>query len=1015
MSHCKNLLLLATLLFIPALLAAQSAVDAEKIFNQAVEIFQEGDYEQSGQMFGEATQTLCSNADQTELCIDAKTYLSDIARVNRNFELSEKILEEAEQVLHQELGTAHQLQIEINTQKVFLYVDMTDFERARQVVDRTMKLVEQQKFQGISSARGFMAKGYLEEAIGDYRESLDAYIQAVESVEGIERDEEILRFLSHSYNNMGLLTRQLGDTRGAMDYFLKALDVTQTLYGENHPQVGVLHNSIGTIYYYLGDYGRAADYFLSTADIFRENYGENHERVAGAYNNAGVVFTEMDEIERAAEILERAQRIKENLLGENHIDTAIGYSNLASIYMENENFNAALENYQKSIAVREEIYGDDHPNLVTPYINTGEFYTKTEQYNTAREYFSKAQQITENRIGQNHPDVWEILLKIGNTYEEEEDFVTALENYKSSYEMIVDENETDPQVLDLGQLSHPLLFMNAARKMGDMHIKLYEAEGGVSHLHTAIENYSASIEAVDFLQKSYQSEASKLNLVDQNYSIFTNTIKAYNYLYEETGQESWLDEILATSELSRSRIALELLQDIEAKNFAGVPQDVLDLESSINTNIANFYQELNAEQEKGFEADQNVIAAYRDSLFESRQELNNLTQQLESDFPEYYRLKYDESYANRETVANFLEPGQALINYIVSDEEAFALVLNQNEIKFHSLGSSDSLSVQIKSLRSSTVTDNSRQYSELAYNLYSQLVEPVLADLDSKSLIIVPDQSLHYLPFEMLLTETPVSSNYDNFQYLIRDYQISYVPSGTVLQMLTEHKISDPKNLFAVAPFNESTLSVEDEVAASRYITDLSPLPLTRYETDEIAKIFDEAGSLREFIFPEEIKILLGDEATRSTIQNTSFQDYGYIHFATHAFVNEEDPALSGIAFWGDEDGDGVMYVNDIYNMNLNADLVVLGACETGLGTVYKGEGMIGFTRAFTYAGASNLMVSMWKVNDQPTANLMIQFYRNVKDGHSYSESLQMAKLELINQPEFAAPRHWAAFILQGR
>ncbi|MDZ7717574.1 MAG: CHAT domain-containing tetratricopeptide repeat protein [Balneolaceae bacterium] len=1016
MSHCIKLLLLAALFLTSESLFAQPVTDAKNLFEQAEEVFQAGDYEQSKKMFIEASENLCKAPVQAEICIDAKTYLSDIARVNRNFESSEKILEEAEQILEKELTTPHPLQMEINTQKVFLYVDMTEFERARQVVQRMMEMANEPEFSGLPSARGFMASGYLEEAAGYFRESLDSYSEAVKSLSGIERDDEILRFLSHSYNNMGLLTRKLGDIQGAMDYFLKALDVTQALHGESHPQVGVLHNSIGTIYYIMGDYGQAADYFLSTADIFRENYGENHERVAGAYNNAGVVFTEMDEIERAAEILEKAQRIKENILGENHIDTAIGYSNLASIYMENEDFDAALENYQKSISIREETYGVDHPNLITPYINIGEFYTRIEQYTKAREYFREALQITKNRLGQNHPDIWDILLNIGDSYEEEKNFVTALENYQKVYDRIVSENGIQPQNgFDAGSLSHPLLFLDAAAGVGDMHIKLYGSEGGKKHLHQAIQNYSTATEVVDFLQHSYQSEASKLNLVDQNYSLFTNTIKAYNYLYEETGNDKWLEEILATSELSRSRIALELLQDIEAKNFAGVPKEVLDRESSINNQIADFYQQLNAEQEKGFEANQDSISAYRDSLFESRRELSRLTEQLESNYPDYFRLKYDHSYANREIITDLLEDDEALVNYIVSEEEVFALVLNRQDIRFYSLGPADSLSSKIKSLRSSVLSDRSSEYSELANDLYNQLVKPVVSELDSNSLIIVPDQTLYYLPFEMLLTEAPNHSNYYNFPYLLRDYQISYVPSATVLKMLTDQKIANPQNLFAVAPFNESTIREEEQTTASRYIADLSPLPLTRYETDEIAKIFRERETWMEYIFPENVNILLGKEATKSTVQSTSFQDFEYIHFATHAFVNEEDPALSGIAFWGEEDDDGVLYVNDIYNMNMNADLVVLGACETGLGTVYKGEGMIGFTRAFIYAGASNLMVSMWKVNDQPTANLMIEFYRYVKDGHSYSKALQMAKMDLIDQPEFAAPRNWAAFVLQGR
>lgn len=355
------------------------------------------------------------------------------------------------------------------------------------------------------------------------------------------------------------------------------------------------------------------------------------------------------------------------------------------------------------------------------------------------------------------------------------------------------------------------------------------------------------------------------------------------------------------------------------------------------------------------------------------------------------------------------------MNYIVSEEQIYALALDKENVSFHLLGKPDSLSSDVTSLREAVSSNNQEEYSELAYKLYQQLLEPILSSRQNQSLIIVPDQELHYLPFEMLLTEEPAGSGFYRMPYLIRDYQVSYVPSATLLQMVDEQKKENPRNLLAIAPFIETAVQVAAKGGGSRYLTDMSPLPLTQYETREIADIFKESRSFWDFISPEKSEILLGQEATKSAIENIPFDEFGYIHFATHAFVNEEDPALSGIAFWSENGNDGAIYVNDIYNLSLNADLVTLGACETGLGTVYKGEGIIGFTRAFNYAGAANLLVSLWRVNDQPTATLMIQFYKYARDGHSYSESLQMAKLDLINQPEFSAPRNWAAFVLQGR
>lgn len=994
----------------------QSLIQSQKQYEQAVQLYEAGDYEESKKIFEVLADDICSDDEWIENCVSSKIYLSDIARRGHDFETAEKIITESEQLFFEKMDRPHSLLVRIYRQKVYLYVDMTDFDRAREAANLALNLADNNGLDAISKARAYIAPAYLEDAVGNYQESFEFYTSAVESLDHLEGNREILRLLSLAYNNMGILLRRMGRGQEAMGYYQKGLDVTQLLYGDNHPEMGLLHNNIGAIYYGLGDYGQAAEYFLRAVNIFRDNYGENHVRVAGGYNNAGVSYLGMDDYERGAEMLEKAQRIKEELLGENDLDTAIGYSNLASVYLENEDYDSALENYQKSLAVRKRIYGEEHPNLVTPYIKLGEFYSKVEDFSLAREYYGEALRITKTRLGDNHPSVWEIGIKVGDTFEKEEQYEEALQNYEHAFEQIAGASgiQAGPN-MDAGQLSHPLLFMNAAKKIGDIYIGKFENGGDSSQLNRAVEYYSFAMKVVDFLQHSYQSEASKLNLIDQNYSIFTNSIKAYHKLYEVTGNESWLNEILHISEVSRSRIALELLQDMEAKTFAGVPNGVLEQELSINTKIADYYQKLNAEQDKGFEASQDIISAFRDSLFALRQDLAALTENLEQNYPDYYKLKYDHSFANREIVSGLLDNDETLVNYIVSEEEVYALVLDKRNISFHSLGKPDSLAAQIKSLRESVSANNRAEYSNMAYGLYKKLVEPIMPALRSESLIIVPDQMLYYLPFEMLLTNQPNVSGFYRMSYLIRDFNVSYVPSATVLQMLAEQKMEDPRNLFAVAPFNETTIGIGDQAGPSRYISDLSPLPLTQYETREIANVFNESRSFWNFFSPEKTKILLGRDATKPVIENTSFEEYGFIHFATHAFVHEDDPALSGIAFWSGDDDDGVIYVNDIYNMNLKADLVSLGACETGLGTVYKGEGMIGFTRAFIYAGAANLLVSMWRVNDQPTANLMIQFYKYAREGHSYSESLQMAKMDLINQPEFAAPRNWAAFVLQGR
>lgn len=1016
MFSADRFLWIVLLFLFPASLFSQAGSDVENFYQKAVEFYQEGELDKSEKIFSEVEEDVCSTQGLIEICISGKIYLADINRKNRKFESAEIYLAEAEEMIRGRLEGPHPLEVRLHRQRVYLYVDLTHFDKARKAADKALELAGKDELDEMSVARAYLAPAYLEDELGNYRKSFRYYVKAVETLEHLEGNREILRFLSLSYNNMGILQRRLGHGRDAMEYYEKGLEAARLLYGENHPEIGLLYNNMGGVYYGLGDYGQAADYFLRAVNIFRDHYGKYHIRVAGGYNNAGVSYLEMDDYERGSDMLERAQRIKVKLLGEEHLDTAIGYSNLAAIHLENKNYDAALDNYQKSLSVRKKIYGDNHPNLVTPYVKLGEFYSEIQEYSKARDHFQTALQITKIRLGENHPDIWEVTLKIGDTFEKEKDYENALEYYELAFTQIAEANKAESgSAFDAGQLSHPLLFIHAAKKVGDMNLQKFETEGDDTYLHVAVDYYSTATEIVDYLQHSYQSEASKLNLVDRNYSIFTNNIKACHKLYQKTGNKKWLDEIFQISEEGRSRIAVELLQNLEARNFAGVPDTILERETIINTKIADYYQKLHAEQEKGFEGDHQIIAAYRDSLFKARQMHAKLTDELEQNYTDYYQLKYDNTYVDRETVSNLLNDDETLVKYIVSEEEIYVLVLDNENISFHALGAPDSLSSQIETLREAVSANDVKEFSSHALALYEALMDPIMASINTESIIIVPDQMLYYLPFEMLLTGKPNGEGFYEMPFLIREKRISYVPSATILQKLTEKKSSDPKNLLAVAPFTDTVMLSSEQSGASRYITGLSPLPLTRYETREIAKIFRESQSIWNFLSPEKTEIITGRNATKSTIESINLNEFGYIHFATHAFVNEENPALSGIAFWSEDGENGVVYVNDIYNMKLNADLVTLGACETGLGDVYKGEGMIGFTRAFMYAGASNLLVSMWRVNDQPTANLMISFYRNVREGRSYSESLQLAKLDLINQPQFAAPRHWAAFLLQGR
>lgn len=251
--------------------------------------------------------------------------------------------------------------------------------------------------------------------------------------------------------------------------------------------------------------------------------------------------------------------------------------------------------------------------------------------------------------------------------------------------------------------------------------------------------------------------------------------------------------------------------------------------------------------------------------------------------------------------------------------------------------------------------------------------------------------------------------------YLLERFAISYAPSASALaalQTIKPTRTIESKGFIAFgdpvyAKTGATNLDAHLNEAAVRNF-DLKQLPYTRTEVNEIAALFP----------PSERRVFLGLDAQEQTVKAASLQQYRYVHFAAHSHVDEEQPARSGIilSMLTDSKEDGMLQMSEVMRLKLQADLVTLSACRTGLGKLLNGEGIIGLTRAFFYAGADSVAVSLWNVNDIATAALMKSFYQSLQQGKAKDEALREAKLELLKGPQRAwrHPYYWAAFVLVG-
>ena len=293
-----------------------------------------------------------------------------------------------------------------------------------------------------------------------------------------------------------------------------------------------------------------------------------------------------------------------------------------------------------------------------------------------------------------------------------------------------------------------------------------------------------------------------------------------------------------------------------------------------------------------------------------------------------------------------------------------------------------------------------------------------------KKLIIVADGGLSLLPFEALLTDnSELSKNSSQWPFLIEKFDISYSPSVSIfINEQSKKNNQTEKSFLGFAPvFSHQVYTTNDgsNIFQSylKYVYNsrmnnlgLEPLNASKKELIEIDSIFIK-HHLKSDLY-------LNTLASEKNLISSDLKNFKYIHIASHGFIDKKRPELSGIFLSpvNNPGYDNILYTSEIYNLELNAELITLSACETALGKIAEGEGLLGFSRAFLYAGAKNVMLSLWKVNDISTSNLMTAFYSNLLDkGMSLPAALAKSKKDLIKQKEYSHPFYWAPFVLIGK
>jgi CHAT domain-containing protein len=430
---------------------------------------------------------------------------------------------------------------------------------------------------------------------------------------------------------------------------------------------------------------------------------------------------------------------------------------------------------------------------------------------------------------------------------------------------------------------------------------------------------------------------------------------------------------------------------------------------------------LNSETKKN----DSVALALRSELFNISRSLDSIYSIYKTKFPTYAELRFGDKSVTLNDLKASLNADEAVLNYFSTNNSIFVFVVTAKEQQFIKLSAnlslSDSIQLYNKSLRQFSFSEANR----LNRYLYEVLIDPIYDFIKScKNLVIIPDESLSILPFETL-SKTPITDlDYSKGNYIIRDFSISYHYNATLWNLgLNSTESSYTKEFAGFAPVfkgNSQTLAeLEDYLMNNPKDEDLIfrsgdkfyviELPFSGEEIEGIGNLFEKSGFTADKF--------LNLNASESAFKSAS-SSYRYLHIATHGLVNYDFPQLSGLIFAqnhsSDIEDDGILYAGEISNLVLKTNLVVLSSCESGIGKLIKGEGMLSMSRFFYCAGVPNIMFSLWKVPDNSTNKLMIEFYTNLLENNSKPNALRNAKLKLIENPEYSFPQFWGGFVLLG-
>ncbi|HEX6125029.1 MAG TPA: CHAT domain-containing tetratricopeptide repeat protein [Pyrinomonadaceae bacterium] len=872
--------------------------------------------------------------------------------------------------------------------------------------------------------------------LNEYRRALPFFDETVD----LARSLGNVRLEAGTETFIGGMRDILGDIGPALDHYSRALELSRDV-GAPLTEASSLNN-IGKIHNDLADWQKALEYYGQALVIYRALRADLREGIT--LNNIAVTYDSSGEPAKALEYFQQSL----TLLHASEDRNAESYtiSNIGNAYNHLHQYQMALDYFTRARAIQQQT-GNRAQEAETLDL-TGISYSALGQLEKALECHQKALEIHRTT---------------GNIRRE----AMSMSNLGHVYNLLRQPGKAlaylDPAIVLLRNIGD----LNGVAIALERSAKAVLALGGLTEARKRVEESLDLVETVRARSGSQQLRASYFASREQIYEFYIDLLMQQHTKDPTKGFDA---EALKAFERSRARGLLEMLAETTIDIRRGVDPALIAREHALSQQLnAKARRQIRLLSQKGSNQEIDIVKSELGALEDEYQQVRTL---VRNSSPQYASLTQPQPLSLREIQLQ-LDRDTLLLEYSLGERRSFVWVVTPTSIKSYELPPREQIDKNARrvyellaarsvvkpkeTLREKQVrlAGLDSQFADTASELSRQVLAPLAGELGSKRLVIIADGALQYVPFAAL-SAVPTSQKGEvgqgrlkaqrtrgksflstaAYRPLVFDHEIISLPSASVLavqrKILAGRKpapealavIADP--VFSTADDRimpgagisekEPVLNNDGHARILEHLADgesgkltIRRLRFTRNEADQILALTPRRTNIKALDF----------EASRATAMSGELSRYRFVHFATHGYLDSERPDLSAIVLsLVDRKGnaqDGFLRAHDIYNLNLPAELVVLSACQTGLGKEIKGEGLVGLTRGFMYAGARRVVVSLWNVNDKATAELMQRFYRSMmRDDLTPAAALRKAQNEMVQQTRWRSPYYWAAFTIQG-